>query len=166
MLYKARNFRTIAVVSLSALLVLGGCTTTGGRTDYEATGTAAGAVLGAALGYGLGKGHSNKELAVAAGAALGGLLGNKIGIKLNAADQAMMGQSVNSALEYNPTGVASTWVNPDTGTTGTATPTRTYSTVDQGPCREYSTTVTVGGKEQEAFGTACRQSDGSWKIVD
>lgn len=28
--------------------------------------------------------------------------------------------------------------------------------------REYQTTVTVGGREVDAYGTACLQSDGSW----
>jgi surface antigen len=32
-------------------------------------------------------------------------------------------------------------------------------------CREYRTTVTVGGLAQQAFGTACRQPDGTWKVV-
>jgi hypothetical protein len=32
-------------------------------------------------------------------------------------------------------------------------------------CREFQQTITVGGQTQEAYGTACRQSDGSWKIV-
>ena len=33
-------------------------------------------------------------------------------------------------------------------------------------CREYQSTVTVGGKTEQAYGTACRQADGSWKIVN
>lgn len=32
-------------------------------------------------------------------------------------------------------------------------------------CREYTRTVTIGGKITEAYGTACLQPDGSWKIV-
>jgi surface antigen len=32
-------------------------------------------------------------------------------------------------------------------------------------CREYRQTVKVGGKTQEGYGTACRQPDGTWKIV-
>lgn len=28
--------------------------------------------------------------------------------------------------------------------------------------REYTTTIIVGGREEEAYGTACLQSDGSW----
>lgn len=32
-------------------------------------------------------------------------------------------------------------------------------------CREYQTTVSVGGAVQPAFGTACLQPDGSWRVV-
>jgi hypothetical protein len=32
-------------------------------------------------------------------------------------------------------------------------------------CREFTQTVSVGGRAQEAYGTACRQPDGSWRIV-
>ena len=33
-------------------------------------------------------------------------------------------------------------------------------------CREFQTTITVGGQAQPAYGTACLQPDGSWKVVD
>ena len=32
-------------------------------------------------------------------------------------------------------------------------------------CREYQQQVTVGGKAEQAYGTACLQEDGAWKIV-
>lgn len=32
-------------------------------------------------------------------------------------------------------------------------------------CREYQTTVIVGGEQQTAYGTACRQPDGSWRRI-
>ena len=32
-------------------------------------------------------------------------------------------------------------------------------------CREYQRRVTIGGKVQDSYGTACLQPDGSWKIV-
>lgn len=32
-------------------------------------------------------------------------------------------------------------------------------------CREYQTTVSVGGAPQPAYGTACLQPDGSWRVV-
>ncbi|TWA62015.1 hypothetical protein FBZ82_11627 [Azospirillum brasilense] len=33
-------------------------------------------------------------------------------------------------------------------------------------CREYQTTVMVGGLAQPGYGTACRQPDGSWRVVN
>jgi len=30
-------------------------------------------------------------------------------------------------------------------------------------CREYQTTIVVGGKPEKAYGKACRQPDGTWK---
>ena len=32
-------------------------------------------------------------------------------------------------------------------------------------CREYRTTADIAGKQQQVYGTACRQPDGSWKVV-
>ena len=33
-------------------------------------------------------------------------------------------------------------------------------------CREYTQEIRVGGESQRAYGTACRNEDGSWEIVD
>ena len=32
-------------------------------------------------------------------------------------------------------------------------------------CREFQSEVVVGGEKQNAHGTACREPDGSWRIV-
>jgi hypothetical protein len=32
-------------------------------------------------------------------------------------------------------------------------------------CREFLQTVTIGGRSEQAYGTACRQPDGSWELV-
>jgi len=32
-------------------------------------------------------------------------------------------------------------------------------------CREYSSVAVIGGVEQDIFGLACRQPDGSWQIM-
>ena len=32
-------------------------------------------------------------------------------------------------------------------------------------CREYQGSVTINGRQEPVYGTACRQSDGSWRIV-
>lgn len=35
-----------------------------------------------------------------------------------------------------------------------------------GPCREYQSQIMVGGKPRQVIGTACRQADGAWKIIN
>lgn len=65
-----------------------------------------------------------------------------------------------------PTGTYSTWENPDTGHAGSFTPTRTYQRPTGQYCREYQQTIRVGGEVQESYGTACREPDGTWRIVN
>lgn len=69
------------------------------------------------------------------------------------------------ALEYNPTNQASTWVNPDTGTTESVVPVRTFANAAGQPCREFQSTIVIGGRKEQGYGTACRQPDGTWRIV-
>lgn len=38
--------------------------------------------------------------------------------------------------------------------------------VDRSYCREYTSSATIAGKKQPTFGTACRQPDGSWRIIN
>ena len=81
------------------------------------------------------------------------------------ADRARADRTARNALEYSRTGETVRWRNPDSGHSGTFTPTRTYRTASGRNCREYQTSVTVGGRNTDAYGTACRQGDGTWKIT-
>jgi hypothetical protein len=73
--------------------------------------------------------------------------------------------ALQSALEYNRTNQASTWVNPDAGVSGTVVPVRTYQNAAGQPCREYQRTIIIGGREERGYGTACRQPDGTWLTI-
>ena len=55
------------------------------------------------------------------------------------------------------------WRNPDSGNSGSITPTRTYEIANGQYCREYRQTIVIGGEPQQAYGTACRQPDGTWQ---
>jgi surface antigen len=68
------------------------------------------------------------------------------------------------ALESSRTGQSTGWQNPDSGTSGTIPPTRTSQTGTGAYCREFQQTIVVGGETHQAFGTACRQPDGSWQV--
>lgn len=69
-------------------------------------------------------------------------------------------------FERAPTGQRIVWDNPDLSTRYTLTPTRTYETEQGRYCREYTSEALVGGQPQQVYGTACRQPDGSWEIID
>jgi len=156
------QWKKLVVASL-LVVSLGACE----NPDYGRKQTA-GAVLGGVGGAVVGSqiGHGTGQLvATAAGTLLGAWLGSEIGKSLDKADQQYATQSAANALERYPDGQAATWQNPNSGHAGETVPTRTYETA-QGPCREYQSSVVIDGRKQTAYGTACRQPDGSWKIVN
>lgn len=54
----------------------------------------------------------------------------------------------------------------DEGVSGSVTTTRTGRSTSGRYCREFQQTITVGGKAEQAYGTACRQPDGAWEIIN
>ena len=141
-----------------------GGVTGGGGFSKSDVGTGLGAVGGAVIGSSFGKGNGR-----VVGGVLGGLLGagigHSVGASLDRADMQYYDQTSQRALETGVSGQALPWKNPDSGNYGTVTPKKPYQTSDGRYCREYQNKVTVGGKTQSGYGTACRQPDGSWQIV-
>jgi surface antigen len=151
----------LVTLALVAGLGLSACQNTGQK---EAIGGVTGAVLGGVLGAQVGKG-TGQLIAVGAGAVLGGLMGSSIGRSLDTVDQQKIESTTQTALETQPDYATSTWVNPNSGASGTVTPQRTIQQDNGQYCREYTQEVTIDGETERAYGTACRQPDGSWKIV-
>lgn len=121
----------------------------------------AGALGGIAGGLGgtqIGQGDG-RVAAIIGGTLLGVLVGGQMGRMLDPLDQNCIGQ----ALEHMPSGQEVAWRNPDNGSTMRATPVATFNDGAGRYCREYTTTITIGGQRQSAYGTACRQPDGSWQ---
>ncbi len=140
--------------SLLLLSLLGGC-----AMNQEQSGALLGGVAGAAAGSAVGRG-SGQTAAILLGALLGSVAGANIGRHMDEQDRVRAAQ----VFESYPTGSAATWRNPDTGDAYAVTPTRTYET-EQGPCREFTMHATIDGRPDSVYGTACRQADGSWKVV-
>jgi len=147
--------------ALVAALAVAGC-----ANDYgpkQTGGTLLGAGLGGLAGSQLGGGKG--ALAMTALGVLGGAyLGSEVGKSLDRADRTYLANTTQTSLERVPSGQSSTWRNPDSGNYGTITPTRTYQAENR-PCREYTQTIVVGGRSEEAIGRACRNPDGTWQIV-
>ena len=153
--------KNVVITTVLATTLLTGCA---GTYNKATTGAALGAITGGALAYGLGKDSSKKDLWLIAGAAAGGLIGNNIGAKLDERDRLLLGETLQQTMEHGPTNSVGSWNNPDSGNSGTVTPTQTMISANNQPCREFTTTVNIGGESSQAYGTACRQNDGSWKI--
>jgi surface antigen len=160
---KSKSPLRAAVVLVGTLLFAAGCT---GNYGLKQTGGAlVGAGLGGLAGSQIGKG-TGQLAAIGAGTLLGALLGSEVGLSLDRADQMYATQTANYGLETVPSGNTVDWNNPDSGHYGTFTPQSTYQTYNGAYCREYQQTVTVGGRVQRSYGTACRQPDGSWQVVN
>ena len=150
--------RCVAIVML-AVVGATGCATIQDNPK-SSIGAFGGAAFGGLIAAAAGGGGAAIAGAVIGGALLGGLAGNM----LDQRDKRMAAEAQQRALETAPTGKPVAWTNPDTGHTGTVTPTRTYQS-GSGYCREFQNDVVIGGKSEKAYGTACRQPDGSWKVL-
>lgn len=162
MLERARTVSKI--VALGAMLALiAGCAPQDQYGPKQTVGTLGGAALGGLLGAQFG-GGAGKLATTAAGVFIGALAGSEIGRSLDRADRAYASQAVNQA-KTAPIGETITWDNPRSGNSGAITPVREGTSASGQYCREFQQTITVGGKRQQGYGIACRQPDGTWRIL-
>lgn len=156
-------FKKIAALALVGAS-LSACTNEAGRLNKEGVVGVGGAIAGGVIGSNIGKG-SGQVAAIIGGAVLGGMLGSEIGASLDKADVAYHNRTQTRALEHNKVGASSSWRNPDSGASGTITPTKTFER-NGTYCREFNQVINIGGKSEKGYGTACRQPDGAWQIVN
>ena len=155
-------YNLIKMTSIAFMVVsLNGCQ--GQQMNKQGGGTLIGGVAGGLLGSQFGKG-SGQLLTTGIGTLAGAFAGNLIGQSLDEQDKKLLANSSQRALEFSPSGSPIAWKNPDSGNSGTVTPMRA-SKKNGRYCREYSQEVLVAGKKQSAYGTACRQPDGTWEII-
>lgn len=135
-----------------------------------AVGTGLGAVVGGIIGNQFGRG-SGRAAATVGGVVLGGIIGNKIAKDSCRDDR-------HDAYYYNGTYYDAfndpdddrewEWRNPYNDHYGYIRAGEYYEDGWEdydGPCREFTQRVYVDGRWQRAWGVACRQRDGSWRIV-
>lgn len=73
-----------------------------------------------------------------------------------------MDETTQKALGNNKDGESSNWSLESASLLGTTTPMRTYQDVEGASCRDYQQTVTLAGRTQAAYGSACRTLEGAW----
>ncbi|HSS64431.1 MAG TPA: RT0821/Lpp0805 family surface protein [Gammaproteobacteria bacterium] len=127
--------------------------------DRETIGALIGGAVGGLAGSQIGKGDGRVAAAVA-GTVIGVIVGREIGRSMDQIDQTCTGQ----VLERAQTHQTVTWRNPDSRATYNVTPTSTFES-DGRYCREYVTEALINGRRERVTGTACRESDGTWRKV-
>ncbi len=111
-------------------------------------GAGLGGLAGSTIGSGTGRGA-----AIVGGALLGGIVGDSV-----------TRQRCTEHVYTAPLGQPVSWqAGPNEGYA--VVPVREYNVGGQ-YCREYQNYATVGGRRHETYGTACRQPDGSWQIIN
>lgn len=162
---KRRFLNVVSMMSAYVVVavVMSACVT--GSGQKQQVGTILGAGLGGLAGSHVGKGDG-QLVAVAAGTIAGALLGSDVGSSLDRADTIYANRAQQRA-HVAPVGEPISWSNPESGNGGQVLATREGYGQDSGRlCREYNHTILVGGESQTAYGTACREEDGSWTLVN
>ncbi len=155
------NSRHLIASALAVALLVAGCS--GNHGTKETVGTLTGGALGGLLGAQIGDGDGQLA-ATAAGALAGAYIGNQIGKGLDEVDRYKAAEAQATATSA-PVGETVTWNNPETGHYGSVTPTREGTSSSGRYCREFQHTIYVDGEQQQGYGTACRQPDGSWEVI-
>jgi len=143
------------------LLALG---LTGCMSSDEVGGALIGGTAGAVIGNQFGKGDGNKA-AIALGAIIGASVGQQWGASLDESSRDRVTQATTDALR---TDSEITWENPGNASgpaSGRTVITRRGTNAGGATCREYRNEVMIGDQVQQAYGTACRDANGDWKIV-
>jgi len=155
--------KLLLCAALISSMGLAGCESLQGSGTKQKVGAAGGAVLGGILGSKVGDG-SGQLWATGIGVLVGGLVGSEIGRSLDKADIAYANRA-NTQAHSAPIGETIAWNNPESGNSGTVTPVREGQAESGRYCREYQQTITVGGQQEQAYGIACQEPDGTWQIV-
>lgn len=162
------------IMLIGCLMVLFSCQNSGGNGQAGGvgnifTGQNIGGILGSAGGaWGGSKvgGGSGRTTAIAVGTLLGSQLGQALGSYLTNKDLNYYNNSSQGALSNFTNGQTASWSNPQTGNEGTVTPIKTYNNSQGQQCRDFQQSISVAGEEIQTTGTACKQRNGTWKLVN
>ena len=155
------RLKSVLAAALIALITAA-CAQNGQYGTKQTIGALGGAAAGGLLGaqFGSGKGQL---AATAAGVLIGALIGSEIGRSMDDVDRMKAERAYNQAATA-PIGQTIAWDNPNTGNSGTVMAVREGTKNTGEYCREFQQTVVIGGRQEDAYGIACRRPDGSWEI--
>lgn len=159
----------------------------------EAMSTIVGAVIGGVIGGQFGNGGDDRALGAVAGAVLGGAAGNSMansgcdGAYARGSRYREPVQTYDNGYDYSGANYSYyddesdyygrafetaepyqrvRWDDPRSGNYGYVEPSDWYQDDSGNDCRQFEQTIYIDGRPQRGTGTACREPDGSWRIVD
>lgn len=132
-----------------------------GLFDPRVVGGVIGAAAGGYAGSKFGKGDG-KLAATALGTLVGAVIGHAVGDRLAQDEDICFSQT----FEHVPDRETIVWTDRSHGAQYQVTPQKTIKTASGEYCREYTAKALVGSKPVDTYGTACRQPDGSWKLIN
>jgi surface antigen len=131
-----------------------------GRCDRDRVGTALGAAVGGAIGAAVSD-DDDRLIAILAGAAIGAVIGHEIGDRMDDRDRACMGH----ALELLEDGRRVDWTGSSRNIAYSLVPYQRFER-DGRVCRHFTLTRLVDGRQVKKKGSACRDGDGDWRMID
>jgi surface antigen len=132
--------------------------------NQEAAGAIAGAIIGGVIGNQVFKGE--RGLGTVAGVVLGGVAGAQLAKSGDDCDQYYASNAYYDAFENNDPHERVSWRNPRSGNYGYVEPAEYYQDRRGRQCRAYEQEIYVNGRRQIAEGVACRNRDGTWRIIE
>jgi surface antigen len=136
--------------------------------DREVFGTIVGGVIGGIIGNQFGRGRG-RTAATAFGVVLGGIAGHAITRNNWCSDQQADAYYYNTAyydaFDEPNYGEQYEWRNEYSGNYGYVTPVADTTWGEYQDCQQFQQVIYIDGQPQSANGVACRQADGSWRIV-
>ena len=150
-------------VALSIVASIGACTWNKDRSGK--IGGAVGGILGGVMGAKVSQG-TGRTVATIIGATLGAMWGEDMARGMTDIDKIFAERTTKDTLEYGKPGDPVSWSNPQSGNSGQVKADHTYKNKEGEDCRKFETTAEVGGEERITKGTACRLSNGDWKVQD
>ena len=149
--------RIIAASTLALLVAVAGCTVVDFGPDTQ-DGPITGGLVSTPPS------PSNQKIVVSVtGASLGALLSSQAKKTLNKRDR----EKIDNAAERSfRDGERVEWRNDKTGRKGAIQPGKPYRTTSGDLCRDFTNTIRYQDREDIVTGTACKNENGSWQIVN
>jgi len=135
------------------------------RNSPDPAGVIAGALIGGLLGSAVGQG-GGRTGATVAGVIVGGVVGAALTSNLDCEDRSYAYKSYYDGLNSGRPGSRHEWRNPRNDHRGEFRVGRYYNDPDGFRCADFTQTIYIDGRPQEAHGRACRQPDGAWAVVN